>query len=1229
VRLSKALAAITLAVVVLLNIRPSAQQPNPARPFVRGEILVTFKPGAAASARADAHRAAGGDVTGEIARTRVQRVRVPAGTELAAIARYERNPNILHAEPNFVRRIDSGPMIPGDLQFNQQWGFHNTGQQFYCFDTILGPLCFYSGIADADIDVPEAWEISTGNSAVTVAVIDTGVDYTHPDLAANYAGGYDFVFADNDPMDDHGHGTHVAGTVAASLNNVTGTPGKAEGVVGVAPNARILAYKVCRSDGTCDDFTIQQAIARAVTDGAKVINLSLGDEAYSQSFDEAVQDAWNAGLVIVAAAGNNGTASPFYPAAFNNVISVAAYDEDHLRPSFSDYGSWVDIAAPGANIVSTWPMSQCAASTTPGDVGCYAYLSGTSMASPHVAGAAALVWARSDVTRNSQVVDALLGGADRNGVGATRLDSWTSHGGLNLHGALTYSLTRPVADAGTDQAVTDNDENGVATVTLNGTASFDPNGTIVSYAWREGSTLIDTTATATVPVPLGLHTFTLEVTDNDGESSTDDVTVTVSPTRQITVSASTPQATEAGSANGAFTFSRTGDTSLALTIYYKVEGTAVASTDYEALPGQVTIDSGSPSVAVAVVPHDDSEYEGNETVVVTVLADGGYNLGLPLSATVTIVSDDLPPDLVVASVTGPSVGRADADIVVTEATRNQGAGSSPSSKTGFYLSTNSTWDASDIFLGSRSVPTLAPGASDTLATTLHLPVVTTGSYFILARADCDAAVPETVETNNAKSTGSIKVGPDLMVSAVTAPATAAAGSTFSVSDTTKNQGAGDVDVSTTTRFFLSTNSTLDGADVLLGSRTAAPLEAGASDTATTSIALPAGTTAGTYYVIAQADGVNAVLETAETNNYKGSSSVRIGPDLIVSAVSAPASAAAGASITVTDTTKNQGAGAATPSSTGFYLSANSSIGSGDVFLGSRSLDALSAGGTSTASITLQIPGDTVPGTYYVVARADWSGLVTETAETNNDKASSALKTGGDLIVASLTAPGIAMASGQITVTDTTTNQGTGSVPESSTGFYLSDNSSFGSTDVFLGSRVVASLNPSQSSSASTQLSVPAGTVAGNYYVIAVADWNGSAPESNETNNTRSAGYARVGPDLTVTALIAPSSAVAGTSINAADTTKNVGGDTMPASFTSFYLARNSVLDSSAVLLTNRPVASLVPGASDTASAALIIPASTTAGLYYIIAKADGDNATAEPQESNNTRAKSITIAAAP
>ena len=155
-RVNKALIAATLIAVVCLTGRSSAQRPNA---FVSGEILVTFRPGAAASAKADAHRAGGGSPTMEIQRTRVQRVRVPVGEESAAIARYLRNPNVLHAEPNFIRMLpsqpaESGPLVPSDYNFAQAWGLHNTGQQFYCLDLPVGNFCLYSGTPDADIEAP-------------------------------------------------------------------------------------------------------------------------------------------------------------------------------------------------------------------------------------------------------------------------------------------------------------------------------------------------------------------------------------------------------------------------------------------------------------------------------------------------------------------------------------------------------------------------------------------------------------------------------------------------------------------------------------------------------------------------------------------------------------------------------------------------------------------------------------------------------------------------------------------------------------------------------------------------------------------------------------------------------------------------------------------------------------------------------------------------------------------
>ena len=659
-RLSKVFVALSL-VAVAFTVRSSAQ-PAATGSFVAGEVLVKFRPGAAASALADAHRVAGATPRTEIARTRIQLVSVPAGDEAAVIARYRRNPNVLYAEPNFIRSLPrpashspGSEVVPTEFWFDEQWALHNTGQQFQCIPWINGELCFYVGTPDADVDAPEAWGISTGSAEIRVAVIDSGIDYSHPDLIANYAGGVDFLNADSDPMDDHGHGTHLAGTIAAALNNQTGTPPAAEGVVGVAPNARILAYKVCGVDGSCSDFAMAQAIAQAVTDGARVINMSIGDSQYSQSLDDAVQDAWNAGLVIVAAAGNDGGTALTYPAAFNNVVSVAAFDEDHRRATFSNYGSWVDMSAPGNAIMSTYPVSACGVGTTPGDTGCYTWLSGTSMASPHVAGAAALVWSRADVTNNSQVVDILVNSADPQGVANVRLDSWTVNGGLNLHNALSYGSTNvaPVANAGSDQIVTDSDANGGELVALDGSGSSDADGAIIGYEWSEGSSIIASGATPSVLLGVGVHTLTLRVTDDDGATATDTVVVTVSPGNQAPGAVSTSVSTVVGTpVTALLAATDTGTCELIFSIVQApASGTLSAIQNQACSAGNPNSDTAQVTYTPAAAGTFSFTYKAN---------DGAADSNV---ATVTITVNDPPSTTLSVTAISPNVVSQNAGVV--------------------------------------------------------------------------------------------------------------------------------------------------------------------------------------------------------------------------------------------------------------------------------------------------------------------------------------------------------------------------------------------------------------------------------------------------------------------------------------------------------------------------------------------------------------------------------------
>ncbi|MBI2850486.1 MAG: S8 family peptidase [Chloroflexi bacterium] len=222
------------------------------------------------------------------------------------------------------------------------------------------------------IDAERAWGTANG-TGVTVGIIDTGIDYNHPELAAAYGGGYDFVNKDSDPSDDNGHGTHVAGTIAAARDG--------NGVAGVAPGASLRAYKVLNANGSGYWSDVIAALGQAVTDGVQVVNMSLGANTAPKALQTACDNAYAKGVLLVAAAGNSGSGSVSYPAKYASVIAVAATDSSDKRAYFSNFGSQIELAAPGVAVYSAYPG------------GGYATLSGTSMATPHVVGSAALVFA--------------------------------------------------------------------------------------------------------------------------------------------------------------------------------------------------------------------------------------------------------------------------------------------------------------------------------------------------------------------------------------------------------------------------------------------------------------------------------------------------------------------------------------------------------------------------------------------------------------------------------------------------------------------------------------------------------------------------------------------------------------------------------------------------------------------------------------------------------------------
>ena len=360
-------------------------------------LLVQFRDGGIGAASVASSRAAGARVTGEWSiAPGLHRVDLDAGIDLAAtLAAYRSDPNVLFAEPDFRVSLDA---MPDDANFGNLWGLNNDGSG--------------GGVIDADIDAPEAWDKTKGSHETIVAVIDTGVDYTHPDLAANIwtnpdeiAGdkidndgngyvddihGYDFVNNDGDPMDDHFHGTHVAGTIGAVGNNGIG-------ISGVNWNVQIMALKFLDASGGGYTSDAIAALNYAVANGAIASNNSWGGGGFSAAFQTAIQNARNKGHIFVAAAGNDGAntdSNAFYPAGYNvdNVISVGATDISDSLAYFSNFGvKSVDLTAPGVDIYSTFPTHMTQAMRDEGFSTNYETISGTSMATPHVTGVIALV----------------------------------------------------------------------------------------------------------------------------------------------------------------------------------------------------------------------------------------------------------------------------------------------------------------------------------------------------------------------------------------------------------------------------------------------------------------------------------------------------------------------------------------------------------------------------------------------------------------------------------------------------------------------------------------------------------------------------------------------------------------------------------------------------------------------------------------------------------------------
>ena len=397
--------------VTLASVLSVAESGN----YRQGELLVKFRSGVIAASSLKSHEAVGARRLRRMSQLNVEQVRLPSGLSVKdAIQRYMRDPDVEYAEPNYLRRTDSlapVPFIPDDPYFGQQWGLWNTGT-------------FFGGTAGADIKAPDAWGVTAGSHDVVIAVLDTGIDYHHPDLAENIWSnpgevcsndidddsngfvddcmGWDFTTDTNDPLDDEGHGTLLAGIIGARGNNNAG-------IAGVMWHVQLMPLKILDADGSgsvADEAAaINYVVMMKKTKGIniKAMNASFGGSGFSNTEYFAISKADEEGILLTAAAGNGNKfgigidddITPEYPASYGlpNIIAVAATDPDDNLAAFSNFGlDSIDVAAPGVSILSALSSVQgvvpCTDELHPGFDTC----SGTSFSTPFVTGLVGLLY---------------------------------------------------------------------------------------------------------------------------------------------------------------------------------------------------------------------------------------------------------------------------------------------------------------------------------------------------------------------------------------------------------------------------------------------------------------------------------------------------------------------------------------------------------------------------------------------------------------------------------------------------------------------------------------------------------------------------------------------------------------------------------------------------------------------------------------------------------------------
>ncbi|MCU7906825.1 MAG: S8 family serine peptidase, partial [Candidatus Thiodiazotropha sp. (ex Epidulcina cf. delphinae)] len=912
-----------------------------------GELLVKFKAGVRANSAGAVMRAKGPSITEsrqfkdlkhkrkklkhpEAKLDRWWHVKLAEGEDLErAMAEIAADPSVDLVELNYEVHVQ---LTPNDPRFNELWGMHNIQQN--------------GGLYDADIDAPEAWDLHTGDQSIVVAVIDTGVDYGHEDLADNMwinpgeipgngidddgngyvddIHGYDFINNDADPFDDFGHGTHCAGTIAGVGNNGIG-------VAGVNWNAGIMAVKFIGSGGSGPISGAIDAITYAINNGAKIMSNSWGGRGFSQAMLDAVNAANDAGILFVAAAGNSrgdNDINPIYPASYNapNIVTVAATDYNDNKATFSCYGAQsVHLGAPGVNILSTVPTGACTMCSLSG----YTRANGTSMATPHVAGAAALILARNPAQSVADLKTTLLSGVDP----IPSMEGITITGGrLNIGTALAFNLEFEVAVSPASQSVL---PGGAATydVTVNSNSDLEQQVTLTPGALDPGisATLADgvltlsaggtatttLTVTADSSVPRGNYAVIIDAIDGNGETISSAATSlrVLYPTYSVGV---TPSLNVVAGGDGAT---------------YDIVLTAI-----DGYNGAVSLSTTSPDplISLAISPTDamlpvdgavaatltatTDPTTPTQTYTFTVMATDALE-SKTINAQIQILNTDLVMTSVTHSVSEIDVGE---NFTINSTIANLGTGATATqTKVSYHLSTDATITSDDTLIGSENVAAVSGNGSVDLNGTVWVPFsLQEGTYYVGAIADDTNRQPETNEINNAlAATNTIQVtrNIDLVPTALHVPSgNISTGSHFTVTSAIANQGTSNPTGYFSVGYYLSTDAQITAADTKIADRRVYSLRAGAGLNLSATVYIPAGMAPGTYYLGVLVDKNDSQAEANEGNNglaAAGARQVISDIDLVPTALHVPpGNISTGSHFTVTSAIANQG----TSNPTGYF-----------------------------------------------------------------------------------------------------------------------------------------------------------------------------------------------------------------------------------------------------------------------------------------------------------------------